>query len=333
MFVLVVASNIGLALQKSYLALFVLRMVQSAGASGSYGAAHGIVADVTTVAERGGYVGTLIFFAGGAPSFGPVIAGVLTGKLGWRWIFWFLIILTGAYLIVVVLLLPETQWKVVGNGSIPAKGIHKSLFDALTRNRTCVGDQQAGGREATKKRKSCHFPNLFKCIPMFFKKGNLTVILIGFITYTVKMVLQSSHPAQCIEIYQLDYLQAGLIYLPSGVGGAIASYSTGKFQLSSFVLKPNAAMSCRQHIAAPLVLQFITGAATSSIFLCGTLITDLNPHASARSSQVERGAAVVILTVDDARVVVQQQLGNIQGAATMCSAALLLLPVDPCCLI
>jgi len=34
MFVLVVASNIGLALQHSYAALFVLRMVQSAGASG-----------------------------------------------------------------------------------------------------------------------------------------------------------------------------------------------------------------------------------------------------------------------------------------------------------
>ena len=34
MFSLVVASNIGLALQKSYVALFVLRMVQSAGASG-----------------------------------------------------------------------------------------------------------------------------------------------------------------------------------------------------------------------------------------------------------------------------------------------------------
>jgi MFS family permease len=36
MFVLVVASNIGLALQQSYPALFVLRMVQSAGASGKF---------------------------------------------------------------------------------------------------------------------------------------------------------------------------------------------------------------------------------------------------------------------------------------------------------
>ncbi|CCC07999.1 hypothetical protein SMACR_01563 [Sordaria macrospora] len=38
----------------------------------------------------------------------------------------------------------------------------------------------------------------------------------------------------------------------------------------------------RAHLAMPLVLQFLTGAATSSIFtLCGTLLTDLNPNASA----------------------------------------------------
>jgi MFS family permease len=36
MFVLVAASNVGLALQSSYPALFVLRMVQSAGASGRF---------------------------------------------------------------------------------------------------------------------------------------------------------------------------------------------------------------------------------------------------------------------------------------------------------
>lgn len=87
MFVPVVASNIGLALQRSYPGLFVLRMVQSAAASGelprvpllmiletikvgsgrndtdgntgSYGAAYGIVADITTVAKRGSYIGSL----------------------------------------------------------------------------------------------------------------------------------------------------------------------------------------------------------------------------------------------------------------------------------
>ncbi|KAH6631002.1 major facilitator superfamily domain-containing protein [Chaetomium sp. MPI-SDFR-AT-0129] len=317
MFVLVVASNLGLALQRSYPALFVLRMVQSAGASGSYGAAYGIVADITTVAERGSYVGSLIFFTGAAPSFGPVIAGVLAQRLGWRWIFWFLAIITGTYLILIALFLPETQRKLVGNGSTPARGVHKSLFDCFTEDRRTKPAQLADDVPRMAKRRMCRFPNPFKCIPMLFKKGNLVVIVIGSITYTVKMTLQTSLAAQCIEIYNLDYLQAGLVYLPSGVGGALAAYSTGRFldwnlgrfarrhgrderyrrgdDISDFPIEQArfsgiyilitisaVGTAAYGHISGPLVMQFITGATTSSIFtLCGTLLTDLNPDASA----------------------------------------------------
>lgn len=63
---------------------------------------------------------------------------------------------------------------------------------------------------------------------MLFRKGNFTIILAGSITYAVKMTLQTSLAAQCIEVYDLNYLETGLIYLPSGIGGAIASYTTGK---------------------------------------------------------------------------------------------------------
>lgn len=115
----------------------------------------------------------------------------------------------------------------MGNGSVPAKGIHRSLFDILTKDRKLAVRHAVNTVDGTKWR-HCHFPNPFKCIPMLFKKGNLTVIMIGSITYTVKMTLQTSLAAQCIDIYQLDYLHAGLIYLPSGVGGALAAYTTGK---------------------------------------------------------------------------------------------------------
>ncbi|SPN99772.1 related to antibiotic resistance protein [Cephalotrichum gorgonifer] len=320
MFILALASNIGLALQDSYPGLFVLRMVQSSGASGSYGAAYGIVADITTVSERGSFVGSLIFFTNAAPSFGPVIAGVLAQKLGWRAIFWFLVVLTGAYLVVVVLFLSETQRKLVGNGSIPTLGIHRSLFDRFTRDRLVYSDES---HETRSKRKH-HFPNPFKCIPMLFHKGNFTIILAGSITYAVKMVLQTSLASQCIVVYDLDYLQVGLVYLPSGIGGAMASYTTGILlnknikkvssemgrdeqyrrgdDISDFPIEEArligaysliglASLSTagygislmeRAHISVPLIMQFISGAATSSIFtLCGTLLTDLNPHASA----------------------------------------------------
>jgi MFS family permease len=61
MFVLMLGANIGLAVQDSYPVLFALRMIQSAGSSGTFGAANGVISDVAPVSERGSYTGTLIF--------------------------------------------------------------------------------------------------------------------------------------------------------------------------------------------------------------------------------------------------------------------------------
>lgn len=158
-----------------------------------------------------------------ASSFVPVIAGALTRGLGWRLIFWLLVILTGIYIIIVVFLLPETQRKLVGSGNIPTQGMHKCLFDRFTKGRLVDPDEAGIGRV---KRKH-HLPSPFKCIPMLFYKGNFTIIFAGSITYTVKMTLQKSSAAQCIEVYDLNYPEAGLIYLPSGISGVIASYTTG----------------------------------------------------------------------------------------------------------
>lgn len=60
MFTLLIAANIGMALQKSYAALFVLRMLQSAGSSGLTSVAYGVIADITVAGERGGFVGSML---------------------------------------------------------------------------------------------------------------------------------------------------------------------------------------------------------------------------------------------------------------------------------
>ncbi len=128
--------------------------------------------------------------------------------------------MAGTYLAVISLFLPKTQRTIVGNGSIPAKGLHRSLFSLLIKDRTQIGCSEV-------KKKRHHIPNPFTCVSMLFDKGNLTVIMIGSITYMVKMTLQTSLATECTEIYDLTYLQAGLTYLPSGIGGALASYMTG----------------------------------------------------------------------------------------------------------
>ena len=158
-----------------------------------------------------------------APSFGPVLGGIMAHFVGWRWIFWVLVILTGSHFLALFLFFPETQRKIVGNGSVPTRGISRSLFP-LFMSHSQRGDDRAAS--STEKKKH-HTPNPFTCIPMLFHRGNLSVILIGSITYTTKMTLQASLGEQCIDLYGLNYLEAGLIYLPSGIAGTFASYGTG----------------------------------------------------------------------------------------------------------
>jgi hypothetical protein len=56
-FLIYIAANLGLALQNSYAALFVLRIFQSAGSSGTIAMASAVVSDVATASERGTYMG------------------------------------------------------------------------------------------------------------------------------------------------------------------------------------------------------------------------------------------------------------------------------------
>jgi predicted MFS family arabinose efflux permease len=169
-----------------------------------------------------------------ATSLGPVIGGGLTQGFGWRAIFWFLVIFTGSHFVVMLLFFPETQRNIVGNGSIRPKGlIYQTVFSLIRKRReakdakvVAVGEKQEAEQGVPAKRR-LRFPNPLACLPVLANKGSLLVILITAINYAVKAALQTSLDAQCVELYGLNYIQAGLVYLPSGVGGGVGSYGAG----------------------------------------------------------------------------------------------------------
>jgi multidrug resistance protein len=122
-FFMYILANVGLALQTSYPALLLLRMLQSAGGSATIGLGYGVVGDITEPSERGAYMGILGCGPNVAPSLGPVLGGVLAQKAGWRWIFGFLAISGALSLVLIAVKLPETARNIVGNGSRPSIGL------------------------------------------------------------------------------------------------------------------------------------------------------------------------------------------------------------------
>ena len=216
-------ASLGLSFQTSYAALLILRMLQSAGASGTVALAYGVIADIAAPHERGGYVGTAHVGWYAAPSLGPVIGGLLADLAGWRWIFRFLAILSGLVLLLFVLLLPETSRKVVGNGSVRATGVNQSLL-GLLRTRSTSGFEA----QRTMKRAPLRLPNPFTCLKMIFHKNTSLILTANAIFYMQYSCLQASLAPLLQKIYGLNTLQSGLCYLTYGIPGSVASYAVGR---------------------------------------------------------------------------------------------------------
>ncbi|EGP90655.1 unnamed protein product [Zymoseptoria tritici ST99CH_3D1] len=309
-FTIYCGASIGLALQRNYAALLVLRMLQSAGSSGTIALAYGVIGDIAAPHERGAYVGLSHIGFNTAPALGPVVGGVMADKVGWPWIFVFLATFSGTLLILLVLFLDETARSIVGNGSIPPRGINKTLLQHL-RN----------GRSPEEPRRSTfRAPNVVPCLKLIFHKNTFPVLLANATFYMMYSCLQASLAPLVQRLYGLSPLQAGLCYLSYGVAGGTASYSLGlltdhdyrvvarqhgfsidrvrgddlmRFPIEEARLRsmriylPLCAtatvgygwsLSAHTHLAVPLVLCFIIGFTVTGVFnVCNTLIVDVHP--------------------------------------------------------
>lgn len=98
-------ANIGLAVMPTthYWLLLFLRGLQSTGGSAVISIGAGSVADVAEPRERGKFFAIFQLGAMLGPAVGPLIGGVLSSTLGWRSIFWFLVISCAVVLIPLIL--------------------------------------------------------------------------------------------------------------------------------------------------------------------------------------------------------------------------------------
>jgi multidrug resistance protein len=228
-FIIYIGANIGLALQNSYAALFVLRCLQSAGSSTTIALSAGVVADVASVSERGSYMGFVTAGSLLGPSLGPTIGGLLAQYLGWRSIFWFLVILASAWLVPFVIFGPETARKVVGNGSIPPPKWNMSLSTYLKMRKIPEEEQLEAESTMVPGSRKLSFPNPLPTLAIVFQKDTSlllisnSILFAGF--YDVAVAITSIYK----EIYNLTDAQIGLCYLPFGIGASLAALINGQF--------------------------------------------------------------------------------------------------------
>ncbi|KAJ6456489.1 MFS general substrate transporter [Mycena sanguinolenta] len=217
------ASCIGLALvpTNAYWLLLFLRCFQSAGSASTIALGAGVVGDISTPAERGGFFGVYNLGPLVGPAIGPVLGGALGQHLGWRSIFWFLCIASAACAITLILFLPETLRSLVGNGSIPPPTISRPLiplFGRGTRARTTGTAPPARTRKPFQNPLRLLF-NLDILILLSFN-GLICAVFYGVNT-SIATVLHETYPA-------LSETGLGLCYIAIGGGMLLGSVISGK---------------------------------------------------------------------------------------------------------
>lgn len=229
-FIVYIAANIGLALQRNYAALLVLRCLQSAGSSGTVALCNGVVADLITSAERGIYVGYTSVASILGPIVGPILGGVIAQYLGWPWIFWLLTILSAIYFMLFFLFLPETCRKVVGDGSIPPPKLNQSLTGIIREKRRIKAGitVDTAQQEAVRKNYRLRFPNPLSTLVIAGDKESGLILFCSGLLVAILYATTTGIPYLFGKIYGFDELQLGLVYIPFGAGSLISAVTTGK---------------------------------------------------------------------------------------------------------
>ena len=228
-FVIYIAANTGLALQHQFAALMVLRCLQSSGSSGTIALGNAVISDIASPAERGSYVGYVSLGIVTGVSLGATLGGILSDFLGWRSIFWFLVISAGVVAILVLLFLPETARAVVGNGSTNPPKRNLSLWDLLpsTKRRRATSTTLTAEESAGAGSKGKRFVNPFMTLRMCADKEAGIVLLVNGIVFAGYSALVSAIPSQFHTLYGFDDLHIGLSFIPIGVSAAISGIAAG----------------------------------------------------------------------------------------------------------
>lgn len=224
-FIVFIGACIGLAETENYATLIVLRCLQSTGSASTIAIGSGVIGDITTRAERGGFMG--IFQAGllAPVAVGPVIGGALAGSIGWRSVFWFLMIYAAVFLLVLTFVLPETLRSIVANGSVSSPNLMTRFPLQTYQKLSKVETDPNTPPPQLAARKNV---DIFGPFRILISKQAAPIILFLAIYYAVWQMSITAMSSLFKDRYSLTEIQIGLTFIANGVGSIIGTLITGK---------------------------------------------------------------------------------------------------------
>ncbi|GAA6025940.1 hypothetical protein JCM11491_005120 [Sporobolomyces phaffii] len=229
-FLIYLGACAGLASTHSYGELLGLRVLQATGSASVIAIGSGSIGDVAPPSERGLYMSVYGLGPMLGPAIGPVVGGALSDAYGWQSLFWFLFALGGTILVAIILFLPETLRSIVGNGSIPARGMNLSLLSIWhERRRARSSPTDATSVVSIEKppKKTWKDVRPLDSLKMFREKDVLTLLTFNSATYSLFYATTASTGTVFKDVYGLNETDLGLCYLANGVGCLMATFVNG----------------------------------------------------------------------------------------------------------
>ncbi|ODV64177.1 MFS general substrate transporter [Ascoidea rubescens DSM 1968] len=225
---LYIGANVGIALSNNYGLMLFFRCFQATGIAPVIAICAGIVGDITTKANRGGFIGLTTGISLIGQATGALIGGLISSRFGWRAVFWFLSIGCGLTTILSFLFLPETKRTIVGNGSIPSKRlINFSPIWAMPRMKKRLTNDietlEIDDKENVSTIKKLSSPFSIIILPEI----SLFLFSASIIFATWSMMLTSISNLLSSK-YGYSTLKIGICFLPSGIGGLSGSIASGR---------------------------------------------------------------------------------------------------------
>lgn len=156
---------------------------------------------------------------------GPVIGGALAGSLGWRAVFWFLAIYSGVFLLILIILLPETLRSVVANGGRQSTNpLARYPLQVYQRTTSVKWSSTAAPQDASSKK----HVDITGPIRILVSRQAAPIIVFLAVYYAVWQMSITAMSTLFQEKYGLTETQIGLTFIANGAGSMIGTLITGR---------------------------------------------------------------------------------------------------------
>ncbi|GES88818.1 major facilitator superfamily domain-containing protein [Rhizophagus clarus] len=237
--ILLIIASIICAISKNIWVYILMRALQACGVAVVVCIGGGIICDIFPDHERGQAYGIFSFGRETGGLIGPVIGGLITSSLGWRFNFWLLTILSGVFVPLIIFFLPETfpqplskflpniTFSSTGNHSLTSINCSDSIHRANSTPSIKAISIKAASIVSTIKTKQ--FNPMAPLTLLIYP--NVALLSFSKIIMTITIYIQNLLIGDLISTtYGLSSSSVGLIYIVPGLGCMIGSIIGGKYQ-------------------------------------------------------------------------------------------------------